>query len=291
MFSVLRAATGPLAEAVRGFVVISTLDEPWPPCGAPLNRFPAMVYCGVTMITDGQVAVLDDSGNDAGRIAPRWTVFGPRTRPVASVTLAPLRCVTAILYPDAFRLLTGCEPARLKDRNDAGETWLPHEWQEWPQALQVRAGQPEAQIAWMAQWLLRRWLPIRQRWDRSIGTLVRASAVRKPSDAARAIGVSHRQLQRQALTTIGLSPVKVHRLQRAQQALRKLADPRLAGGAPVLARLAADLGFADQSHLTRDICDLTGLPPARLAAAVAHDPDYWVYRLDSGPVAFLQDAG
>lgn len=290
MFSVLRAASGPLAEAVRGFVAVSMLDQPWPPRGAPINRFPAMVYCGVTMITDGEVALLDDGGCP-GRIAPHWTVSGPRTRPVASLTLAPLRCVTAILYPDAFRLLTGCEPARLKDRNDAGQAWLPDEWNEWPAALQARASQPDAQIAWMEQWLLRRWLPVRPRWDRNIGTLVRAPAVRKPADAARAIGVSHRQLQRQALAAIGLPPARVHRLQRAEQALGRLTGPRGEGAPLPLARLAADLGFADQPHLTRDICDLTGLPPARLAAAVAHDPDYWVYRLNGGAVAFLQDTG
>lgn len=291
MFSTLRVPSGPLAEAVRGFVAVSMLGQPWPPRAVPVNRFPAMVYCGVTLIIDGQVAVLDEGGHHAGRIAPHWTVFGPRTRPVASLTLAPLRCVTAILYPDAFRLLTGCEPAQLKDRNDAGEAWLPHEWSEWPPALRMRASHPDAQIAWMEQWLLRRWLAIRPRWDRTIGTLVRAPAARKPADAAQALGVSHRQLQRQSLAAIGLSPVKVQRLQRAQQALARLADPRIEGSPSLLARLAADLGFADQSHLTRDICDLTGLPPARLAAAVAHDPDYWVYRLEGSAVAFLQDTG
>jgi AraC-like DNA-binding protein len=33
-----------------------------------------------------------------------------------------------------------------------------------------------------------------------------------------------------------------------------------------LARLAADLGYADQAHMTRDCVRLTGMPPARLAA-------------------------
>jgi len=34
---------------------------------------------------------------------------------------------------------------------------------------------------------------------------------------------------------------------------------------PLLARLAADLGYADQAHMTRDSVRLTGMPPARLA--------------------------
>lgn len=275
MFTLLRQPAGVLAEAVRGFAAVSMLDEPWPPNGPRINRFPAMVYCGVTMITDGQVALLDGAG-----AAPSWTVFGPRTRPVASLTLAPLRCITAILYPDAFRLLTGCEPAQLKDRNEPGDAWLPPAWSEWPAALRERAQAPQAQMDWMEQWLLRRWMALRPRWDAALGALVRS-----PSAALDTIGVGQRQLQRQAQMALGLTPIKLQRLQRAQLVLARLADGE------ALARLAADLGFADQSHLTRDISALTGLPPARLATAVAHDPDYWAYRFRHHDVAFLQDAG
>jgi len=39
---------------------------------------------------------------------------------------------------------------------------------------------------------------------------------------------------------------------------------RIAGGERSLARLAADLGFADHAHLTRAVKRETGAPPSRL---------------------------
>jgi AraC-like DNA-binding protein len=53
---------------------------------------------------------------------------------------------------------------------------------------------------------------------------------------------------------------------------------RLAGGADSLAALAAELGFADQAHLTRVVRDSTGLPPGRLRALLASAagaPGHW----------------
>jgi AraC-like DNA-binding protein len=44
---------------------------------------------------------------------------------------------------------------------------------------------------------------------------------------------------------------------------------RLAGGERDLARLAAELGFADQSHLTRVVRSETGRTPAALRRALA----------------------
>ena len=51
---------------------------------------------------------------------------------------------------------------------------------------------------------------------------------------------------------------------RARRALE-----RLAGGDRDLARLAADTGFADQSHLCRVLRAETGATPAALRAALA----------------------
>jgi AraC-like DNA-binding protein len=41
--------------------------------------------------------------------------------------------------------------------------------------------------------------------------------------------------------------------------------PAVASGEIDLARLAADLGYADQSHLTRECVRLSGMTPRRLA--------------------------
>jgi AraC-like DNA-binding protein len=45
---------------------------------------------------------------------------------------------------------------------------------------------------------------------------------------------------------------------------------RLADGEDNLARLAADVGFADQSHLCRVLRAETGQPPSALRQAIGH---------------------
>lgn len=250
----LHLPDGELAQAVRGFVAVSGLVAApglAPPAG--INRFPAMPFCSLTLITDGAVALADGDGAPA----PRWQLAGPRTRPVASITLAPLRCVTAIFHASAFRLLTGCEPALLRDRNEAAAGWLPDEWEDWPRELTPLAHDPEAQFAWMSRWLAPRW-----------------QALRGVADVS-ADAVGARQQQRRSRALAGLGPAQLQRLARVEEALARLKTVEAAD----LAQLAAMLGFADQAHFTREVKALTGLPPARLARAVREDPDYWVYRI------------
>jgi AraC-like DNA-binding protein len=63
---------------------------------------------------------------------------------------------------------------------------------------------------------------------------------------------------------VGVSPKWVMRRARLHEAALR-AD----GGEPVdWAALAADLGYADQAHLTREFTATIGVPPSRYAAAV-----------------------
>lgn len=74
-------------------------------------------------------------------------------------------------------------------------------------------------------------------------------------------GVSPRTLQRLFARHIGASPKQVLQRHRRQQAVDRIADP----GGPSLARIAAELGYADQSHLTRDFRATLGRGPSALA--------------------------
>jgi AraC-like DNA-binding protein len=77
-----------------------------------------------------------------------------------------------------------------------------------------------------------------------------------------ALYISERTLRRRVQAAIGLPPKVVHRMLRFQGFLA-LAHGR--GGDPAeLVRLAAEAGYADQSHLTRESLRLAGLPPGAL---------------------------
>ena len=75
-------------------------------------------------------------------------------------------------------------------------------------------------------------------------------------------GVSARPLQRLFRRYVGVGPKWV--LQRF-----RLHDAQLlleSGDAPDLATLAADLGWSDQAHFSRDFQSTVGMPPGRYAA-------------------------
>jgi AraC-like DNA-binding protein len=76
------------------------------------------------------------------------------------------------------------------------------------------------------------------------------------------LSISERQLRRRVQSAIGLAPKVVHRMLRFQGFLA-LAHGR-DGDPAELARLAAEAGYADQSHLTRECLRLAGLSPAAL---------------------------
>jgi AraC-like DNA-binding protein len=74
------------------------------------------------------------------------------------------------------------------------------------------------------------------------------------------VGLSERQLRRRVEDAVGYPPRLLARVLRFQRFLRAA---RAAPGRD-LARLAAESGYADQAHLTRESRELGGLPPGAL---------------------------
>ena len=85
--------------------------------------------------------------------------------------------------------------------------------------------------------------------------------LRRVGDLTSAFGMTERKLQRLFSEYVGVSPKWVMRRARLHEAAL-----RAKSGDPVdWALLAGDLGYADQSHLTRDFTATVGVPPARYA--------------------------
>jgi AraC-like DNA-binding protein len=75
---------------------------------------------------------------------------------------------------------------------------------------------------------------------------------------ARATALSERQLHRRSLEAFGYGPKTLARVLRMERALRLARD-----GVP-FTRVAAAAGYADQSHLARDVKALAGVPLSEL---------------------------
>jgi AraC-like DNA-binding protein len=101
------------------------------------------------------------------------------------------------------------------------------------------------------------------------GDLVAAAAGRVAAEPgltrvdrlAEAAGVSLRRLQRLFREHVGVGPKWLIRRYRLHEAAGRAAT----GGPLDLVALAAELGYSDQAHLTRDFTALIGAPPARYA--------------------------
>ena len=93
-----------------------------------------------------------------------------------------------------------------------------------------------------------------------MASLRRGAGATRVSELARRLRVSERHLRRLMVDETGIAPRHFARIQRFH-ALLRASDraPR-----PSWAALAADYGYADQSHLIREVRHLAGVSPTRL---------------------------
>ncbi len=98
-----------------------------------------------------------------------------------------------------------------------------------------------------------------------VAEIVRSVPARPRSvrDLARLAGISERQLRRRLVAAIGYGPKMFERVTRFQH-FRRLASLTPGRG---LASLAADAGYADQAHLSRECMKLSGNPPSAATLA------------------------
>jgi AraC-like DNA-binding protein len=80
-------------------------------------------------------------------------------------------------------------------------------------------------------------------------------------EVARELAISERQLNRRCCAAVGYGPVLLRRVLRFRRFVSRI---DAAPGAADLACLAAEAGYADQAHLTRESRELAGLPPLAL---------------------------
>lgn len=86
--------------------------------------------------------------------------------------------------------------------------------------------------------------------------------VQRVGQVCEKFAITERTLQRLTARRIGLSPKWLIQRRRLHEAAELLADT----DKPDLARVAADLGYADQAHFGRDWRAVTGLTPGEFAA-------------------------
>lgn len=101
--------------------------------------------------------------------------------------------------------------------------------------------------------------------SQAVDLIVESDGTRPITDIATHLGVSLRHLQRTFVRATGLTPKEYANVRRARAAVKRLASDLPAHIPSALARVAAESGYADQSHLTRECRRLLSLSPTALA--------------------------
>jgi AraC-like DNA-binding protein len=210
-------------------------------------------------------------GAPAGRVLPDgcvdivWTgegliVAGPATRAMVPEVSAAATKVGIRFRTGAAAQALGLPAAELRDEMVA----LEEIWGARGRELSERAA--EARGASERLELLSAAVADTPAPDPSVRTAVRELALPRTrvAELCNSLYISERQLRRRLEQAVGYPPRTLARVLRLQRFLR-LAQ----GDGDDLARLAAEAGYADQAHLTRECSELSGLPAAALLAAGA----------------------
>jgi AraC-like DNA-binding protein len=188
--------------------------------------------------------------------APR--VVGPQSGPTVA-SLAPGATVVGVRFqPGAAPAALGLPASELVDLElDAGELW----------GAELGERLADAATADDAAALLERAVLGRLREGAAPDPLVaegvrRLVHARDVTSLTASLHMSHSQLRRRFYAATGFGPKTLHRMLRFQGFLA-LASHRPRPSAEI-ALLAAEAGYADQSHLTREAARLAGQTPAEL---------------------------
>lgn len=165
--------------------------------------------------------------------------------------------VGALLRPAAVAALVA-EPAAIVD----GELTIdaPDLVDAVGRAMTPANGHREKAVGAFAHWLAARVGPLPESARQAnalVDALMGDDAAQTPEEAAARLAVSVRTLQRMTHRHVGLSPgamIRRRRLQEAAAHLRACPDADLA-------TIAAEFGYADHAHLTRDFRAVLGVAP------------------------------
>jgi AraC-like DNA-binding protein len=218
------------------------------------------------VLPDGCIDVIVDPGKRTAELV------GTMTRAI-ELAEQPGEMVAVRFKPGTAAAVTGFALAEVTDRNlDLAELGTPDALAERiadataATAAPLPAKIPLGATAHARLAALVAWLRVRLAGAAPPDPLVgRAVALLSTGDArvvdvAASLGVTRQHLARGFRREVGISPkqlARIARMQRAATLLRRGGD---------LARLATELGYFDQSHLTHDLRDLAGLTPAGVAA-------------------------
>jgi AraC-like DNA-binding protein len=243
------------------------------------NYYPATPLATISWIFEGDLRMVDEP-NSASAVPllapalPRVVLSGPQRKPSASWSPGAVHALTVGFYPEALSAVLGISVTSFMDRTVPLDkivhgSLLTQLLGVGTQDSYDTFHQVEAalQPLWQAKQSVQA-MPTIRGWLQTM--LVRAAFTKS--------GAGIRRAQRRFKDWTGQSYRDLQLYERAERAMAHAsAQPR--DTAWDTASLAADAGFADQSHLGREVRRMTGISPARLSELIRSEEAFWYYRL------------
>lgn len=270
-----------LANHVVGYVVRRRAGIGPAPSGPGESvSFPANVYSALSIVHRG--ALRDPA---SGQLTTSATFSGAMTRPVRRELVDEPEITTVLFRPGSAARMARVASHELTNAwVDAQDILSPAEHLEISERV---AEQPTIarQVMVIEQLLLRR-------IDRyALSTAPHALSALlgqtgfglgrlKVADLAGRAGISERQLNRRVMDALGIGPKMLLRLARVQESVRIVRELQSQRGQRSLAQLARDAGFADVSHMTKELQLFTSQPPPLLRERLRQSNlNEWAYEL------------
>lgn len=207
------------------------------------------------VLPDGALRLVIDLGD-----RPRAFVVGASIRPALLQLSGRMHGLSLTLRPGAALALFGLPAAELAGQTPALEALWRGGADEFADDLAEAPGEA-ARVGQVWRHLQRRALPLAAGSQEIVAAATRlitgAGGVMALRELTCRTGLGERRLQQLFGGHLGLSPRAFGRLARLQAMVRTLREET----EPDWARLAADGGFYDQSHLIHEFRDLFGLTP------------------------------
>lgn len=251
------------SEALRRFITCYWTFRA--PLGSALNR----------VLPDGCVDLLFDLGERSLAGASRATFVGPMTRPLTLEVPRGVDLLGVRFRPGGGSAFLATGLALLRDVSPPlDDLWGARQGSLLAERL-AETGSVAERLRVVDRELLARLALARAPHPKvraAVEALRRAPAGASVAGLSVRLGLGERQLQRLFLDHVGVGPAFFRRVMRLQAIVRAMPEAAEQGWA----RLALDLGYADQAHLTRDVRALSGLSPTALgrerATAAASPP-------------------
>lgn len=232
----------------------------------------------VFRLNDAPLRIIAAQGDDTGQLVGSALVGGVHSRYYVREMAAPSCSVGAVLQPGAALPLFGVAADELAGQH----TSLEDLWGKGARVVHERlleTSDPERQLAILEAELARRLPRVHCLHPTIAAVIERLPDLRSVEEAVRASQLSHRQFIARFRHALGLPPKTYLRIMRFQRVLRALRQD----AAMPLASLAADAGYADQAHFSRDFLEFSGVTPASFRRLAPGEMNHLPVRAGDGP--------